>query len=142
MIVTTLVFGLVFDVQSFIVSCSNYGCSHIIPTGFITFIFIDLLFFIVFFPIGWLFAYLPSRVLANLFMRRRLGGVIYLFSGLMLGIFFLPLCAGFSFIMLSPPDGPSYLSRCVEFSLPMTIAGLIGGYAAWRCTRRMTMPTD
>jgi hypothetical protein len=107
------------------------------PTGFITLIFMASLEGIVFFSIGYVVAYVPSRVIYRIVKGRyEKNSVLAVFIGFVIGVISLPLCASVSFFILRAPDEPSYFARCVEFALPMIAAGAFGGYVFWRCLQR------
>ena len=114
--------------------------SNIYISAVITLIIFAFLEIVVFVSIGWPFAYVPSRMLEHFFGNRRHGVSFCIFVGIAMGLFFLPLCAALAFVVLPPPNGFSYFERCVEFFLPMGVAGASGGYVMWR--GRRARPTD
>jgi hypothetical protein len=82
-----------------------------------------------FFIIGILFAYFPSYFFVKYLLTPRPSHLrTYVFSGTLMGILSLPLCAGVAYLVPYAPDLPRYLARCAEYALPMATAGAAGGY--------------
>jgi hypothetical protein len=92
----------------------------------------------IFIAVGWPAAYLPVFLMSGFLAKlRRNRLVAYMISGFLLGLMFLPVCASVPDFVVRSPDDRTYLATCVEYAYPMTFAGVIGGYAFWRFTRRM-----
>jgi hypothetical protein len=125
-----LAFAFIHGCQSLL--SGNGGPPGLDPTAFLVLVPYEFLQFLVFAVVGGLVAYFPSRFLEGLVHDKRLGNLLYVTAGAVLGLVFLPLCAAFAFFVFPLPDAPSYLARCVEFALPMIAAGALGGYVIWR----------
>lgn len=136
LLVAAFAFGLTHAAQSLVVSFVNNRSLAVNPTALLVLILYEIMESIVFLIIGLMLAYIPSRIVSDIFKKKNSRGLLLrVLFGMLMGIVFLPLCASFPFFLFPLPDGPSYLTRCAEFSLPMTIAGALGGYAFWRRTR-------
>jgi hypothetical protein len=131
-----LAFVLTHGGQLFVVSFWTNRSAAIDPTSFLTLILFELTQFVVFVAVGWLLAFFPSKFVERVLHCRHPGYALCIACGAIIGLFFLPLCAGFAFFVFPEPDSPSYPMRCAEFGLPMTIAGAVGGYAFWRSELR------
>lgn len=127
-------FGIVHGVERVGAGFINIDGSHINPTALMTLVIMELLQSIIFVIIGFPIAYIPSRFLATLIENKRAGRIfVYISSGILVGLLFLPLCASIPFLLFYEQGDPSYFGRCIEFSLPLTIAGALGGYIFSRC---------
>jgi len=140
MALAALAFAIAHGSQLFIRGLISQRSFAIAPTGFLALIPYVLLEAIVFFTVGSMVAYLPSRAGYIFFLRIDKNDLFYsILFGFLVGLIFLPLCAGFVFSLFRAADLPSYLARCAEFGVPMTIAGAIGGYVFWRSARGTAM---
>ncbi|WP_174286083.1 hypothetical protein [Sphingomonas bacterium] len=121
-------FAVVHGVQALVVSIAKYGIADPKPSALLTLVIYEAIQAVVFFVCGAI-AVLPFCYLADRFMKipaemeTRIG-IVY---GALLGLTFLPLAAGFAVSVLPEPDDPTFWARCLEFLLPMLIAGGVGG---------------
>ena len=92
---------------------------------------------VVFLILGWPLAYWPSRFAAYVAERagQRYSLLIRVLFGALIGLLFVPLCAGIHFMIFHGSDNSSYLARCTLFSLPMVVSGATGGWTFWLCGR-------
>jgi hypothetical protein len=128
-----IAFGLVHGGQMFAVSLIKNSRGSVDPTSFITLGVLELLQSSVFAAIGGVLAFYPSKFLASIRNNESPAGLLNLLSGLLIGVVFLPLCAGLAYSLFHESDSPSFLARCAEFIWPMTISGVVGGYVFSRC---------
>lgn len=117
----------------FVVSLIKHPYGNIDPTSFITLGIYELIQSSAFATIGGLVAFYPSKFLASMRNNMSPAGLLNPLSGLLMGVVFLPLCAGLAYSLFHEPDSPSFLTRCAEFILPMIISGAVGGYVFSRC---------
>lgn len=117
----------------FVVSIIKNPYGSVDPTSFITLGVFELLQSSVFAAIGGLLVFYPSKFLASMRNNKTPAGLLNPLSGLLMGVVFLPLCAGLAYSLFHEPDSPSFLGRCAEFMWPMTISGAVGGYMFSRC---------
>jgi hypothetical protein len=124
-----LVFGLTHAVQAIAVSVFRDGVVHPRLDALLSLSFFELIEALIFFVIGMVMVLVPARVADN-YIGRSAAGTVNLFCwlGVLAGITYLPLCAGISTSILPSADDPTYLQRCLEYLLPMVIAGAAGGY--------------
>ena len=128
--------GVIHAVQALVIGFATNRSIGINPTVFAVLIPYELFQSMIFFLVGWIIAYAPSVFLFNIIRNNYVNRLsVYVIIGVALGVIFIPLCASVPYFLLKLPDEPDYLTRCAEFSLPMTIAGAIGGYTFWRCAR-------
>jgi hypothetical protein len=143
MALAAIMFAIAHGCQLLIRGLASQHSFVINPTGFIVLFPYMILEALIFFVAGGVVAYLPSRA-GNKYLSRR-GKKYRVYSvlfGLIMGVIFLPVCASVPFFAFPLPDDPSYFARCVEFGLPMTISGALGGYAFWRCARGFAASGD
>ena len=141
MVSAALAFGLVHATQSVALGFVAQTSPKFDPTGLLVLVPYDLLQSTVFIIIGWVIAYIPSRMLADFMERRHRGHLMWSITcGIFMGLLFLPICAIFPFFLFRTTDEPSYLARCLEFALPMVVAGAVGGAIFLRSTTYSPSP--
>ena len=132
-----LAFGLTGAVQSValgFVRNRSFGFNPTVLAVIIPYYIMQLLVFII---IGSVIGYIPSFLVIKLLDTSHLKhSLFFVFCGALMGIIFLPLCAALPYFLLVLQDRISYLARIVEFAIPMTVSGAIGGYAYWRSVYR------
>ena len=121
-------FAVVHGVQALIISVAKYGIANPRPSALLTLVFYEAIQAIVFF-VSSAIAVLPFCYLADRFMKipQKIEIQVGILYGALLGLAFLPLAAGFAVSVLPEPDDPTFWARCLEFLLPMLIAGGVGG---------------
>jgi hypothetical protein len=130
-----LAFGLAHAIQSVTKGFVAQASLKFDPTGLLVLVPYELIQSAIFILVGWIIAYIPSRMLADFMERRHCGQPIWFITyGIFMGLLFLPICASFPFFLVRTTDEPSYLARCLEFALPMVIAGAVGGAIFLRST--------
>jgi uncharacterized membrane protein YhdT len=130
-----LAFGLVHAIQSIAKGFVAQTSFKFDPSGLIVLVPYELIQSAIFIFVGWIIAYIPSRMLADFMERRHSGQPIWFIAcGIFMGLLFLPICASFPFFLFRTTDEPSYLARCLEFALPMVVAGAVGGAVFLRST--------
>jgi hypothetical protein len=137
-LLAALAFGLTHGLQVLVEGFIRNGSLRFNPTGLVTLVSYEAIQSLVFVMVGLFVAYIPSRLVDVVTRNAPPSKQLFLavLSGVLVGILFLPLCAGVSFSILREPDAPPYLARCAKFALPMIIAGAFGGYGLWRRVRR------
>lgn len=122
-------FGLTHAIQAIVVSVFRDGVIHPRFDALLSLSFFELIEALIFFLVGIVMVLIPAW-LADKYIDRSKAGTINLFCwlGVLAGVTYLPLCAGVSTSILPSVDDPSYLQRCLEYLLPMAIAGVVGGY--------------
>ena len=137
--VAAIAFSIAHSTELFVISLISMPTTKIDPTAFITLGFVSVTECIVFIAIGGPIAYFPSR-LVFYFIRKRqkTSSIVCAYSSICIAILALPICAAVSRLIALDSDGPSYFNRCLEYSLPMVIAGAIGGHVFWQSLRRET----
>lgn len=129
-----LAFGLSHAGQALVVSASRYGLSHPRFDALLSLSFFELLEAIIFFIVAVVAALLPAKV-ADSYISVPTTKMVSLFGwlGALAGVTYLPLCAGVSASILPSIDDPTYLQRCIEYLLPMALAGIVGGRLFGSC---------
>lgn len=124
-----LAFGLTHASQAIAVSVFRDGMAHPHLSAFLSLSFFEVVESLIFLVIGIVIVLIPARVADN-YIDRSTAGTVSLFCclGALAGMTYLPLCAGISTVILPSADDPTYLQRCLEYLLPMAIAGVTGGY--------------
>lgn len=133
-LIAAMAFGLTHGVQIFILDFVRHPPFDLKPSALIILLLFETIQSLVFITIGVVVAYIPSRILEHV-LRDAMAArrpAISVVTGVFLGILFLPLCAGFSYLVAHEIDSPSYLTRCAEYALPMVMAGVFGSYVFWR----------
>jgi hypothetical protein len=132
MLIAAAAFGFTHSLQLLVMAeihtdyTNEFYLNVLLPLGFL-----GVIEAAVFYIVGCIVAYLPVRIVVrNLSPLGAKHPFLYPTIGMLFGVLFLPFCAAFSFYVTHPldPDSPSYLARCAEFALPMTVAGVAGGY--------------
>lgn len=136
MILAALAFGSTHGSELFVVGFLNGRSAQINPTALFPIAVVELAQVITFVFVGGALAVLPSFFVINQAKDNIHRLWVCIVFGVCMGILFLPLCASFPFLLSHEPEDPSYFARCLEFGLPMVIAGALGGYVFWRCARR------
>ena len=128
------VFGLTHAVQFFAESTYRYGLAPPRIDGLLTLLFFEGIESLIFFIVAVVAVLLPARIADN-HISPSTTKMVSLFGwlGALAGVTYLPLCAGVSASILPSIDDPTYLQRCVEYLLPMTLAGMIGGRLFGSC---------
>ena len=130
-----LAFGLSHAIQAMVVSASRYGLTHPRFDALLSLSFFELIESIVFFIVAVVAVIIPSWV-AKIYIKPSTSKTVNLFGllGALAGLTYLPLCAGVSASILPSIDDPTYLERCMEYLLPMMLAGMTGGYLFGSCS--------
>ena len=133
----SVVFALAHVFQSLAMGSDAQRAFQIAPAEIFRLTASGLVEGVIFIAVGWPVAYAPVYILNNfLFKMRRRRLPAYILVGSLLGVMFLPVCAGVPAFVIHWPDNQTYPDACIEFAYPMTFAGMIGGYAFWRFARR------
>jgi len=129
-----LAFGFSHAVQALVVSASRYGLSHPRFDALLSLTFFEVIESIIFFIVALVAVLLPARV-ADRHISPSTTKMASLFGwlGALAGVTYLPLCAGVSASILPSIDDPTYLQRCIEYLLPMMLAGIVGGRLFGSC---------
>jgi hypothetical protein len=123
-------FGSCHGLEEFLLGMKGIAFSRVDLSAFIVLVPFEVLQSIFFFCACWIVSYLPVKVIyINHFYKGRKSFTLW---GVFIAILSLPLCASFAYFILPLPDAPSYWGRCLEFAVPMMVAGLIGGNVFWR----------
>lgn len=124
-----LAFGLTHTVQAIVVTMFRDGVAYPHLNAHLSLSFFGMVEVLIFFIIGIIMVLIPARVADN-YVGRSTAGMVSLFCllGALAGVTYLPLCAGISTAIMPSVDDPSYLQRCLEYLIPMVIAGSTGGY--------------
>ena len=136
MLFASTAFGLVRGLYMLLVGIINAievdRAIHFRLSGLIIIIFMSIIQSTFFFLIGVLISFFPSYFWMKYLLVPRSNYLhSHVFSGTLLGVLSLPLCAGVAYLVPYAPDLPSYLARCAEYALPMATAGAAGGYVLW-----------
>jgi hypothetical protein len=128
-----LTFSLTHSAELFLIGLVAHHSASIDSTVFITLSAFTILEWIVFVTIGGPISYVPSRAIYRLFRKRAWDSYLNsILCCLFVAAAALPLCAAVPFFIFpSPDEPPSYLYLCIEFFLPMTISGALGGHVFW-----------
>lgn len=135
--VAAIIFAIFHGLQVIAISICRNGATHIQITALIAVTIYEVVQLTIFLLAGGLSAYLPSMIITSFALKpNQPRAALCVVVGAMLAGIFLPIYASIPYFLLSfLPDEPGYLDRCVDYALPMTIAGAVGGYAFWRRTR-------
>jgi hypothetical protein len=141
MLIASTTFGFIRGMYMILVGIINVIevniSIHFRISALITVIFVAIIQSSFFFIIGILFAYFPSYFFVKYLLIPRSSHLhAYVFSGTLMGILSLPLCASVAYLVPYAPDLPRYLARCAEYALPMATAGAAGGYFFWYATNK------
>jgi hypothetical protein len=124
-----LAFGLTHGVQAIAVSTYRYGSGYPRLDALFTLAFFEGIEGLTFFAVGMIALLIPARLVGSHFGRAETErGDLFCWLGVLAALVFLPLCAGISVSILPEAGDPTYLERCWEYLLPMTVAGFAGGY--------------
>jgi hypothetical protein len=130
-LLSALAFGFTDGFQATALGFVRNGNLYFHASYFITMISYEFIQCVLFIFIGLPSAYVPVLLLEYIivqFPKHRWRFLAILF-GFLLGIIFDPICAVVAYFPFYEDGDPSYLERCLEFALPMLIAGTIGGYS-------------
>jgi len=135
----TLAFGVIHAIQTIAVGMFRNESLSMRADGLFALAFFELIEGSIFFVIGIVMALVPARVADKYISRSSMGAAnFFCWLGALAGITYLPLCAGISTSIMPSIDDPSYLQRCLEYLLPMVIAGMTGGHV-FGSTRAATL---